>query len=918
MASFSSNSKDLETSIRFLDCALANSTGRGPPNLGSNSPSLFKSHIVNQKNTKDDSLDASIIGMASGRLSVTSAVRRPLPQNPQLLHDVSITLAPHEFELFGNQSALSKTLSQRHWSDAWDRLHLQFLESFLTHGSEQEVFDIVGDFIQNCSDTLEVLQDECAKGSRTLEQKDVAWLRNERNTWRLIYCLYQNRLSTRHRAAIDSPQDGQCTLMEEDGLGSCLKQHRSEKDVVNQLYENDPVVRECQLVIDWLEKCAADFKLEAGGPEIGHFTDKIVAWENTLLQLKMNKEKDSNIAYGASKSIVSRLDPDAPTRENKSLHDLDWEDEARLMQQIFVEIRCGRLDNAQLLCCHCGQPWRAAVLEGWRLLHDPNYESAPTAGNVLAKMPIEGNPNRDIWKICAWRMSEDYKMPVYTRATQGALCGNLDALLPVCQKWEDVLWAYLRVLVDIRVETEIRSQLGISQEYAEMPEKYWQKELTLEEIFEQLGKHQNCREEANKPDHRVQEMLVLEKIGPLLNRMEEWSMDCGPQMLRFFAHLVLVLRLLGHSDLAGDNVIQSYVKYLISLRDPRLVAHYVAQLPQEEQINNYASFLATVVDSEERQACLAEAEEAGLDIETITTTVVELIRKQESKCHITSETTASDLKKISALDWLVFYPAQRAEALWQANALIRSFLAAGKIEAATKAFNKIPADSISQIVSEFQVKPDEVDMNFHQNLPRRVASSIREYFCYKTYLDAKDGFSDWHQHFHNAKPSKPSDPGENATFQDRVAFDHRASVYQRDLDRWKKTMQNQSKTVKTLLYNVLLFPAGGWLVDSNPNYADQTEFMSQEDDQDKLREKEMEYLRAQSIPEIVLLLHTVLYKMEEYGECVQLADLVVSEQNQLYKVYSKEQLGELVVKVADASLALLEQKKDPWGLPLSS
>lgn len=86
--------------------------------------------------------------------------------------------------------------------------------------------------------------------------------------------------------------------------------------------------------------------------------------------------------------------------------------------------------------------------------------------------------------------------------------------------------------------------------------------LTLEEIFEQLGKHQHCKEDASKPDHRVQEMLVLEKIGPLLNRMEEWSSDaaCGPQMLRFFAHLVLVLRLLGHSDVAGDNVIQAYVK----------------------------------------------------------------------------------------------------------------------------------------------------------------------------------------------------------------------------------------------------------------------------------------------------------------------------------------------------------------------
>lgn len=88
--------------------------------------------------------------------------------------------------------------------------------------------------------------------------------------------------------------------------------------------------------------------------------------------------------------------------------------------------------------------------------------------------------------------------------------------------------------------------------------------VTLEEIFEQLGKHKDCREEAAKPDHRVQELLILEKISLLLNRMEEWSMECGPQMLRFFAHLVLVLRLLGHSDLAGDNVLQAYVKVMFA------------------------------------------------------------------------------------------------------------------------------------------------------------------------------------------------------------------------------------------------------------------------------------------------------------------------------------------------------------------
>lgn len=54
-----------------------------------------------------------------------------------------------------------------------------------------------------------------------------------------------------------------------------------------------------------------------------------------------------------------------------------------------------------------------------------------------------------------------------------------------------------------------------------------------------------------------------------------------------------------------------------------------------------------------------------------------------------AELTAEDNAKVSALDWVVYYPSQRAEAVWQANALICHFLAVGKLEAARKAFNKV-------------------------------------------------------------------------------------------------------------------------------------------------------------------------------------------------------------------------------------
>ena len=60
--------------------------------------------------------------------------------------------------------------------------------------------------------------------------------------------------------------------------------------------------------------------------------------------------------------------------------------------------------QAQRLCKRCGQSWRAATLEGWRLWHDPNLESVSTSG-LLA--PVEGNPYRDVWKAACWKMSEE-------------------------------------------------------------------------------------------------------------------------------------------------------------------------------------------------------------------------------------------------------------------------------------------------------------------------------------------------------------------------------------------------------------------------------------------------------------------------------------------------------------------------------
>lgn len=159
-----------------------------------------------------------------------------------------------------------------------------------------------------------------SKVENTEIAEDELSLESERNTWRLIYCLYQNRISN-----TNTP-----TQMEHDGHAN---NYISEKNVIENLYKSENYIREYQLIIDWLEKNALDQANKH--PSIELFTDKTVAWENTIHQLH---NRNLGIAFTSSRPLVSSLDPDAPIREGKPLHDLDREDDARLEKRMFIEV----------------------------------------------------------------------------------------------------------------------------------------------------------------------------------------------------------------------------------------------------------------------------------------------------------------------------------------------------------------------------------------------------------------------------------------------------------------------------------------------------------------------------------------------------------------------------------------------------
>ncbi|XP_076461376.1 nuclear pore complex protein Nup107-like [Babylonia areolata] len=788
-------------------------------------------------------------------------------------------------------------------------LFSDFEQCLRQNGAPHQVLDLLSDYETAVSEQVSIIRKlvrrarlEQLKFKKTYGTLDL--LDKERSTWQLIHSLFKDRLETQAL--------GDTHLMEHDDDDPDMALHPkqriidlSEQEITSKLFEKDADLRQCQLVVDWLENCARE-DLDEVADNVKFFTDRPVVWENTLHHLQTRKKGTSQ---NTERPLVDQLDPDAPVRQKRYLDDLDKEDEQRLLQHLFMCIRAGQLDKAQELCQSCGQAWRAATLEGWRLYHDANHSRLQATIT-----PVTGNPHRDVWKRVCWRMATEGKYDPFETAIYAVLSGNLKGVLPVCHSWYDYLWAYFRTLVDVRVEQEVRLRSVTFRSPVDLPQLYWDCLMEPAQVFEELQacSDQRIRKECEQWYHVIQRHIILGDMSALVEVLYDWAhkhrRSLPHHLLRFMAHLVLFLRRIGH-DVKEDLctvILEAYVERLIESGQKQLIAHYVSTLPAPQQVQWYAHFLEGVKGQEERQACLRQGEEAGLDVAAITKRVVENIRHRDTpvvsldtSLAINVGISEDDRQKIEAIDWLVFDPAQRAEALKQANAVMRSFIVLKKHNAAREVFNKLPADSIDVVYKMWHAKTGST------SLPPSDDNALREYMCMQAYLDAMESYNDWFSLYHHSKPAEPSGADVGSSFTDRVAQEHRMKQYLLDRERWQHNLLRQTQITKDRIYNVLLFMDGGWMVD---RFEDPGE--------EESRGQQLALLRKVHIPALCLNLHHMLHASGMYSECLQLADCIASEYHQLYKEFSKDDLKQLLRQIRESSLSLLDQNKDPLGYEL--
>jgi len=791
-----------------------------------------------------------------------------------------------------------------------------FLQVFKAYGAEHQVFNQCAEYDTHCSEQVACLRKLIqlapqGHGKLTQAQELEQELRLERDTWRLLTSLYQDRLNS----------DFQDSEMEEEFWIS-LEDATSEEDLVKQLYDKNPTIRQAQLVVDWLEQRASDVYYDSHYNQVEFYGDAVAGWENTLHSLNSIKR---GLDSEADQNLITEMDPDAPNRQsNKRLHPLDKEDELRLLRSVFARLRCGQLEEAQQLCFRAGQPFRAAMLEGWKLFHDPNMRSSSEKNNT--KEAPCGNPYRDVWKSMTWKECENNRLSTEERSILALLSGNLKALLPSCQTWEDHLWAYLRVMIDQTVEKELRRCVNYKRQLEVLPDEYWNQQLTVDTIFSTLAASRDKTVIAQGRDQYriIQRYIIMDDVDGLLEEMScwlskgeeslSWGVHLRPHMLRLMTHLGLFFRRIGRGscDDLISSILESYVQQLVHLSRTDLAAVYVSQIPlPQDQVRLYAQCLVLVeqqsqsCDDSERSHLLSLAQQVGLDVNAIAKQVVLTLCSQEDVQHVGDTslqiaTTGEDERRIRSLKWLLIDPSMRSELLAQANTLMRGYLLRRQIEAVKLTYQLIPADSIALLSDQWESRTGL------RELPPDVESSIREYLCVKTYLDALDSFQEWFSRFHNSKPKRAAvQHRENfragssqLSFTENLLQEQHDKQHKVELQRWQVAVESLSQSAVDRLYNVLLFPDGGWMAD---NYEPHT----------TSRYHQQQLLRQTCIPHAALLLSNVLSSTCQYSRCLELANVIAAEHQALYQVCSAEQLSQLTKHFRQAYVKVLDQGDIP-------
>lgn len=554
----------------------------------------------------------------------------------------------------------------------------------LSHHKKQEIQRAahLGVFKAGSSIFGQSLGQSFGQSSRTAlsasSAKELREWQAELATWELVNAVFD----LHHPAPGTDPE-----AMKREGLSrlgnddDCTKNEVWERFIIS-----DDLAREKKVVIKWLQQTAknsennVDLILEQWAKESGKDINKWKSgWLETKQTIKQAKRAQgvegpldpSVTIHGrdAEKPLVTRLDPDAQTRQKGALEKRDVYYEHALWMVAYEMLRRGESMNTI-------NEWFKDRNEGYRAFMLGASGSSRSEGSPNMATPDFGYMHRRSCFLAAKSTSYPYE-----GAALGIVSGNYEPIQAISSSWDDHLYSYYNALLIARFDSFLlstpkdrpRAQTHKAFNFPGITEHInndWPN--ATKRVVELLKQNKSTSEQAKTPIKLIQSALLTRTLDELVHKVgvamadfvrsntsrptfivdpdhsEEEARAAGPDGLfsckgqrsvvvedyyQAFLHDPHALRILVHLFIVlGDpqdplsssrrsmlyargNVVAAYVEYLQFAQRLQLIPLYASQMETERASMTLARVLPHIPERAEQELCVTNMRIYNIDVE---------------------------------------------------------------------------------------------------------------------------------------------------------------------------------------------------------------------------------------------------------------------------------------------------------------
>ncbi|KAM3729186.1 Nuclear pore complex protein [Dirofilaria immitis] len=561
------------------------------------------------------------------------------------------------------------------------------------------------------------------------------------------------------------------------------------------------------------------------------------------------------------------------------LHNKDEELENRVLSVIYTLVRCGRIDEASSLLEKTGLCSLVPLLQLRKMSRSTALTPFSMDETYYYLARSRAFFKRTIDKI----ISEGTLLSQVESCLWSVVAGHLEPALSLSSRTEDRLWCYLNAAVESRLDTAITTahngdfDIGVGREVEN-------DDLRINSIFDEIATLERS------PYYTIYRYIVNDDSLSLVASMDMWleqhedDLERFPHIIRFMAHLVLLLQFAGQpvQEESANSIIRNYVRLLISLKLYPIVPYYASKLPLEVGEEMVVDFMCQLEDEKIRKDVLAAAYAAKMDGVRLCKRIFNCIIAQYP---VDEQESEKDDILINAWNWLT-YPGIDTyyDVLLGMNKIMREFFYVDKLDKAKKLLQR-SKKLIDKILESFShvIKTDDI-------IEPKLSRAITEYRAYECYLNALMKFNEWFKQSQRSIPSLPQNSADSTgmlmDMQQRITLEVMHQRANEQMQRYENASKQSTTAAMEALDLVLRFPHG-WMTFKRV----ETETLS-EDEVKKLTE-----IRSRYITAVVVMLVTLFEKSDINGSA-QLVELLADEEYMLAEVIPKEQLRILIKQLS--------------------